>query len=208
MTRLLQPRFHFICLFILIQGFAGSLAAQSWDLVREQNGIKIYTREEAGKSLKAYKGTSIIRAPAEKVFALIEDVNHTEWWDPNLSEIKVLAYEKNRMAQYYLVFDSPWPVADRDLYVDVTVAIDRLKGIYSITAVPFAGIMPEHEDRVRIRDYRQTWTVSSSGENSAQVILEGYVDPAGKIPVFLSDILTVQSPLNAIQGVKQRMENR
>jgi hypothetical protein len=208
MLILQQFRFHFVGLFLLTQALAGSLVAQSWNFVKEQDGIKIFTRQEAGKSLKAYKGTAVIHAPAEKVFALIEDVHHTDWWDPSLTQIKVLAYEKNKLAKYYLVYDSPWPVENRDLYVDVTVTIDRVKNVFTVTAISVAGAMPDHEGLVRIRDYRQSWTVSSAGENSANVVLEGYLDPAGNIPDWISNMLVNQSPLNAILGVKQRMEKK
>lgn len=208
MLILQQFRFPFIGLFFLTQALAGSLSAQSWDFVKEQDGIKIYTRHEAGKSLKAFKGTADIQAPAEKVFSLIEDVNHTEWWDPNLIQIKVLAYEKYKSAKYYLVYDSPWPVPNRDLYADVSVTIDRIKSIFTVTAVTVAAVMPEREGRVRIKNYRQTWTISSAGENSAHVVLEGFMDPAGNIPVWISNMLVIQSPLNAILGVRQRMEKK
>ena len=87
--------------------FSGSMAAQSWDFVKEKDGIKIYTHSEAGKSLKSYRGVSNIKAPAEKIFNLMEDINNTDWWDKNLTQIKVLHYEKNKRAKYYLVYDFP-----------------------------------------------------------------------------------------------------
>lgn len=203
-----QFRFDLLGLCFLTQVLSGPLVAQSWDLVKEQDGINIYTRQEAGKSLKTYRATTVIRAPAEKVFTLIEDVNHTEWWDPNLSQIKVLAYEKNKLARYYLVYDSPWPVENRDLCVDVTVSIDPVRSIYTVSAVPLTGVIPEREDRVRIRDYRQTWTVSSAGVNVANVVLEGYMDPAGNIPDWISNMLVIGSPINTIGGLRRRLENR
>ena len=201
-------RLHFFCLIFFILVPPGSLVAQSWDLVKEQDGIKIYTRQEDGKSLKSYKGTAIIKAPAEKVFTLIEDVHHTEWWDPNLSQIKVLAYEKNKRAQYYLVYNSPWPVENRDLCAEVTVTIDPGKSVFTVSAVPVTGVIPEQEDKVRIKDYRQTWTISSAGKDLAQVDLEGYVDLAGNIPVWISNMLVTESPINAISGIRRRMEHR
>ncbi|MFH0761341.1 MAG: START domain-containing protein [Bacteroidota bacterium] len=200
-------RFHFIHLFVLTWVLSGSLAAQSWNFIREQDGIKIYTRQEAGKSLRAFKGTAIINAPAEKVFTLIEDVNHTAWWDKNLTQIKVLAYEKNKRARYYLVYDTPWPVANRDLCVEVTVSMDPEKRIYAVVAASLTGVIPEQKNLVRIKDYRQTWTVSSAGENSSNVVLEGYLDPVGHIPVWISNMLIIQTPFNSILGVRQQMLN-
>ena len=184
------------------------MAAQSWDLVKEKNGIKIYTRKEAGKSLKSYKGVTDINAPAEKVFALIEDVNNTDWWDKNLTQIKVLLYEKYKKAQYYLVYDLPWPVTDRDLCVDVTVTIDPATGVRRITAVPLPGVIPECHDKIRIQEYRQTWTVTPAGKELCHVELEGFVDPAGSIPDWISNMLIVDSPIKVISGVRERVEKK
>ncbi len=198
-------RFSLVIFSVLFLSCA--MMAQSWDFIKEKEGIKIYTRMEEGKSLKSYKGVTDIKAPAEKIFSLLENVNNTDWWDKNLNQIKVLLYEKNKRAQYYLVYDLPWPVTDRDLCVSVTVSIDPVTGVSRITAVPLPGGVPEHEDMIRIREYRQTWTVTPAGKDQAHVELEGYVDPAGNIPDWLSNMLIVDSPFKVISGVKKRMEN-
>ena len=164
------------------------VSAQSWEFIKEKDGIKIYTRKEPLKTLKSYKGTADIKAPSEKVFALIEDVNNTDWWDKNLTQIRVLLYEKYKRAQYYLVYKLPWPVTDRDLCVDVTVTVDKSTGVGKITAVPLHGIIPDDPGKIRIHDYRQTWTVIPSGPALTHVVLEGYVDPAGTIPDWISKI--------------------
>jgi len=200
--------FYFILTLFLFLGFSFSMVAQSWDFIKEKDGIKIYTRKDTGNSLKSYKGVTDIHAPAEKVFALLEDVNHTDWWDKSLNQIKVLLYEKYKRAQYYLVYDLPWPVTDRDLCVDVTVTTDPATGVGTISAVPLPGCVPERQDMIRIKDYHQTWTVSPAGKDMAHVVLEGFVDPAGEIPDWLCNLLIVDSPLKVISGVRQRMEKK
>jgi hypothetical protein len=201
-------QFRLPFMFFLIMVLSYSMAAQSWNFIKDKDGIKIYTRIEEGKSLKAYKGVTDISAPAEKVFSLLEDVNNTDWWDKNLTQIKVLLYEKYKRAQYYLVYDLPWPVTDRDLCVDVAVKFDPATGSGTIEAVPLPGVVPENSDMVRIREYRQTWTVKSAGKEKAHVVLEGYIDPAGSIPDWISNMLIVDSPLKIINGVKQRLEKK
>jgi hypothetical protein len=192
-------------LFIIILSHSEGFA-QPWNFVKEKDGIRIYTRVEAGKSLKSYKGVTDIHAPAAKVFALIEDVNHTDWWDKNLSQIRVLLYEKYKRAQYYLVYDLPWPVTDRDLCVNVTVTTDPVTGAGKIIAVPLPGLIPGQPDKIRIKEYRQTWSVEPAGCDMSHVVLEGYVDPAGSIPDWITNMLIVDSPFKIISGVKQRME--
>jgi len=198
--------FLIILLFFLTLVLSCSLTAQSWDFVKEKDGIRLYTRKEVGKSLKSYKGVTDIHAPAEKVFDLLEDVNHTEWWDKNLSQIKVLLYEKYKRAQYYLVYDLPWPVTDRDLFVNVTVSFDPLTREGTIKAVPLPGVVPEHSDMIRIIEYQQTWTVRAAGKEMTHVVLEGFVDPAGSIPDWLSNMLIVDSPYKVISEIKRRLE--
>jgi hypothetical protein len=201
-------RFRFFSLFFLVLAGAGQLPAQTWNFVKEEEGIRVYTRQEAGKSLRAYKGTADLNVPAVRVFSLIENVTATGWWDPNISNIKVLAYERNRNARLYLVFDSPWPVSDRDLYVDVTVTEDNEKGLFRITSVPPARALPAAGDLVRIRDYRQTWTITATGKNSCHIVLEGYVDPAGNIPDWVSNMLVNQSPVHAILGIRKGLDGK
>ena len=133
-------------------------------------------------------------------------MNNTDWWDKSLSQIKVLRYVKNKLAQYYLVYDLPWPVIDRDICVSVSDSIDYNTGIYKLKATPLTGIIAEQKDKIRIKDYYQTWTVKSIGKNLSLVDLEGYVDPAGSIPDWVFNMVIFNIPINSIEGVKHQME--
>ena len=196
---------HFILMFFLAPMLSCTMAGQSWDFIKEKNGIKIYTRIETGKSLKSYKGVTDINASAEKIFEVMEDINNTDWWDKSLTHIKVLLYEKSKRAQYYMVYDVPWPVIDRDLCVDVNITFDPETGERKIDAVALNGVIPERADMVRIKDYRQTWTILPAGKKMTHVVLEGYVDPAGTIPDWFANMLIIESPIKAISGLKKQM---
>ena len=204
----MRPARHILFLILLMLTFSLPGISQSWDFAKEKDGIKLYTRKDPGKPIKAYKGDCIIHAPAEKIFTMLEDVNHTEWWDKNLSQIKVLLYEKNKRARYYLVYDLSWPVTDRDLCVEAITTIDPETGISKITAYPIPGLVPENKEMIRIKDYHQTWTVKPIGIDLTYVELEGYADPSGSIPDWLANMLIVDSPYKVISNVKQRMEKK
>lgn len=200
--------YKFLCILIYLftPALSCSLEAQSWNFIKEKDGIKIYTQKENGKSLKSFRGVADINAPAEKVFALMEDINNTDWWDKNLTRIKVLLYEKNKRAQYYLVYDVPWPIIDRDLCVDVSITNNPVTGERRITAISLNGVVPERNDMVRIKDYRQTWVVIPAGKEMTHVELEGFVDPAGNIPDWISNMTIVESPYKAINGIREQMK--
>ena len=198
----------FIFWFFSILMFSCSIKAQSWNFIKEKEGIKIYARQEAGKVLKSFKGVADINAPAEKIFAMMEDINDTKWWDKSLTHIKVLLYEKNKRAMYYMVYELPWPLIDRDLCVDVTIKSDVVTGEYKITAVSVPGVIPERSNMVRIKDYMQIWTITPVSKDISQVELEGFIDPAGSVPDWISNMLIVDSPLNSLMGVRKQMAKK
>jgi hypothetical protein len=191
-------------IFILLL-LSCQMKAQSWNFIKEKDSIKIYTRVEAGKSLKSYRAVTSINAPVEKIFAVMEDINNTDWWDKNLTQIKVLLYEKNKRARYYLVYELPWPVTDRDLCVDVTITINKVTDERIIDAVALNGVVPEHSDLIRIKEYRQTWTIRPLGKERTNVVLEGYIDPAGSVPDWISNMLLTDTPYKAISGLRDKL---
>jgi len=200
--------FRFIGMFFMALVVSCRVSAQSWDFVKEKDGIKIYTCKDAGNSLKSYKGVTDIHAPAEKVFSMIEDVNHTEWWDKSVSRIKVLHYEKYKLAQYYMIYDLPWPVTDRDLYVNVVSTFDPVTGEGQVKATPLKGNYPTSHNMVSMKDYRQTWTIKSAGQTLCHVTLEGFVDPGGSIPDWICNMVIVDSPIKAITELKLGLEKK
>ncbi|MCX6304689.1 MAG: START domain-containing protein [Bacteroidetes bacterium] len=208
-TILMVPKsFSLICFMFFILVMSDRVVAQAWTFVKEKDGIRIYTKKEPGSSIKSFKGVADIHAPAEKVYNLIGNVKNLDWWDKNLKQIKVLYYEKEKRSQYYLVYDSPWPVTDRDLCVDATINTDPVTGIRTIRAVPLLNVVPENPACVRIKDYKQSWVLEPTGKDVVHVVLEGYVDPGGNVPDWIYNMVITDTPLKIIRGVKQRLEKQ
>lgn len=185
--------------------FTCSLFSQNWEFVKEKEGIKLYSKLETGRNKKIFKGVTEISVSAEKVFSVLEDVNHTEWWDENISQIKVLQYEKNKKAQYHLVYDMPWPFKDRDLTVDVTSTVNKTSGEFRLVGLPSKGTFAKNKDMIRIKDYRQVWTVKPQ-KNRAHVELEFFLDPDEKLPDWLLNMVLIDSPINTIKSLKRFVE--
>ena len=182
------------------------LSAQSWTFVKEENGIKVFTRKEAGNSLKSFKGITDVKSSMDKVCNLIGNVKNHDWWDENVKEIKVLAYEKDKYFRYYLVYKVPWPLTDRDLCVETRVTIDPVTGKRVLMATPLTDVVPETSDRIRIKNYWQKWTIQPMENGLIRLTLEGYVDPAGSIPSWLYNMVIVETPLKVIRRVKMFVE--
>jgi hypothetical protein len=192
-----------IPLFILVS--CRTLSAQAWNFIKEKDGIKIYTRTEPNSSLKSFKGVMDVHSTMEKVSSLVGNVNNHDWWDENLKEIKVLQYIPDKRFEYYLVYNVPWPLWDRDLCVESTVSVDPVTGIKVIYAKPLPNLVPEKPDLVRIKNYWQKWTIEPMGNGIIHITLEGFVDPGGNVPSWLYNMVITDAPLKVMRGVKQRV---
>ena len=197
-------RILFLSVFLFFSG--RDVCGQPWEFIKEKDGIRIYTRKEANSSLKSYKGEAYLHTKLEKVYELIGNPKNVDWWADDISEIKILLYEKGKHVQYYLVYDVSWPITDRDLAVDAFITTDPVTGVRIVEARPLANVVPERKDRVRIKKYWQNWTITPMPDGTIHVVLEGFVDPEGSIPAWLYNMVITDTPLKVITSVKTHTE--
>lgn len=182
------------------------LLSQSWNLVKEKDGIKVYTSLEPGTSFKSFKGETEFRADADKVMDLLGNVKNFDWWDDNISEIRVLGIEEGKFIKYYLVYRVPWPLYDRDLCVEATISYDDKTGAKTVFARPMEFDIPEYPNRVRIKSYWQKWTVLPLQNGMIRLTVEGFVDPGGIVPSWIYNMVITETPLKVIRDVRRHAE--
>ena len=183
---------------------ATGLRGQSWNYVKEENGIKLFTRDELNSSLNSFRGEVIFKASIEKVNLLVGNANNLDWWDKNISYIKVLEFEKDKYIRYYIIFDVSWPLSSRDLALDARISTDPVTGIRTVMAKPLLNVVPEKEDLVRIKKYWQKWTVQPLDKGFVKVTLEGFVDPNGDVPSWIYNMVVTETPLRALESLRTR----
>ena len=182
-----------------------ALYSQPWNFVKEKDGIKIYTRLEGKNSLKSFKGETTFNAAFEKVCSMLGNARNDDWWDKNISDIKVLAFEENSFIQYYLIYNMPWPITNRDLVADTRITSDPLTGVRTFSAGPLANVVPEKQDLVRINKYHQKWTVQPLENGNVHVMLEGFIDPGGNVPAWVYNLIVPETPFKAIHSLRERV---
>jgi hypothetical protein len=186
--------------------FMGNVSAQTWSFIKERDGIKIYTRSEENTALKSFKGETYLKTDMAEISKVIGKIESFDWWDDDISEIKVLDYEEEKHIRYYLVYDVQWPFSDRDLCVEALITNDPITGRRVVRATPLFGVIPEKPDLVRIKNYWQQWTMDPAGNGMIHLTLEGSVDPGGIIPDWLINMVITDTPLNIMRKVREQVE--
>jgi hypothetical protein len=200
---------HFYWVFLFLPVFlvivAEDLCGQSWNFIKEKDGIKIFTSTVLNSSLKSFKGETTFRAKMDKVGLLLGNTKNLDWWDKDISEIKVLASEENKSIQLYLVYDLPWPLTNRDLVILSQISTDPLTGEKTVFSTPLSNVVPEKPNLVRIRKFWQKWTIQSLEKGYVHVILEGFIEPGGNIPPWLYNLRITETPLKVIRSLRERV---
>ena len=185
--------------------FTGILSGQAWNFIKERDGIKIYTRNEEDNPVKSFRGEMDLVASMEQISKIIGSIESFDWWADDISEIKVLDYSREKYIKYYLVYDVPWPLEDRDLCVETLITNDTIKGTRLVKATPLVGVIPEKPDKVRIKNYWQSWTIEPAGAGILHLTLEGSVDPGGSIPAWIINMVIADTPLSIMRQVKEQV---
>jgi hypothetical protein len=103
------------------------------------------------------------------------------------------------------VYDSPWPVSDRDLCVEAVITDDPETGIRLFNAKSVPEAMPEEEDLVRIVHYWQKWIIQPRENGKLLLTVEGYADPAGDVPAWLANMVITDTPLNMLKAIRENL---
>jgi hypothetical protein len=191
---------------LILSLISSRISAQEWKFVKERDGIKIYTRSDENSEVKSFKGVADFQTTMEKMSRLIGRIESFEWWDEDVSEIKVLDYKEEEYIKYYVVYDVPWPLTDRDLCVQAIITNDPLTGKRLVRATTLEGAVPEKPDKVRIKKYWQQWSMEPLGNGLVHVVLEGTVDPAGHIPTWIVNMVITDTPLNIMTKARNVVE--
>ncbi len=192
--------------FVVLILTAGRSNSQTWNLVREKEGISVYTTTSGNGSLKTFKGIADVHSSAEKVYALLGTAKNNDDWDKSIKEFRVLSEKKDKSFSYYLIYSIPWPLQNRDLCVEVNITHDSVNGAITIYARSNPRLVPESSSMVRIRNYWQKWVIQPLGKNDVRLTLEGYADPSGSIPSWLYNMVITDTPIKLISEVRQRVQ--
>jgi hypothetical protein len=182
---------------------ATSLSAQPWKLVKEKDGIKVYTRNEPSSDLKSFKGEADFNTDMKKLCSRIGNLDNLDWWDDDVKELNILHHERDKLIQYYFIYDSPWPFTDRDLCVEANIIKDTDAGLLIVHAVPYLCGPAEKKEIVRIKNYWQQWTMQDMGNGIFHVTLEGFLDPGGNIPPWLYNMVITDTPVKIIRNLRE-----
>jgi len=167
-------------------------AQENWELRRNENGITIYSRRHNNlvelHLLCEFDGT-----PTQLINELYDIPNYTSWVYGN-KRTGIIKKINDHDIIYFTETHLPWPIADRDLVIELTEVPATTTNPLTIIAKSIEGILPPKPHFIRIPYSVATWHLTPAPGNKLKVDYTFSIDPGGIIPVWLANLTIATGP--------------
>jgi hypothetical protein len=163
-----------------------SMAASEWRKVLDENGVKGYARSVPGSDILEFRSTLVIPARIELIAEILRDVQGLKRGSSRCREVRILEMRDRNHYTFYVAYDLPVPMDDRDVVIRVSTTYDLALGraVCELAAVD-SPLMPPRQGYRRIKDLRAQFVFEYLGREKTGIVYTSRTDPGGHIPDFL-----------------------
>jgi len=195
-----------ILLMCQILSFSPSLIA--WELVKEQEGISVYTKDVEDSPLKAFRAVTTVDSTLTALVALLEDTQAGPDWLYSCLSLKRVHSDSPTQAYNYTINDLPWPVQDRDAIIYSELKQDPQTQTVRITMKGLPHYLPEKNDYVRVPYLTGEWAIVPIKNQTMEISYTAHIEPGGNIPDWLVNTLLVDTPLKTFIQMKKLLPQK
>lgn len=190
---------------VLLLGF-NVKAQEPWKLVKQKDGIDVFTRKNPEIDFKEFRAVMQIQASIEDFLAVMYDVASLPDWGHNIIESRLLSRPDPSRQTYYAVADAPWPYKDRDAVYSNVISWDEITGtlIVSIELLD----RTENSEGIYVRmDGKGFWQANKMADGKIEIIFQMQVDPGGAIKPWIANLFATDAPYYTMKGIRKALSN-
>ena len=168
----------------------------SWELVAEKDGFVTKRMAVEGSTVMAFRGETVVDVPVSKILTVFLDSERRKDWVDRFDSTEDVEVVSDLDRVYWIRFELPFPLSDRDYLLRATGDIDADKKVFvaNIRSV-------SHPDRgvndccVRAEAYRTYYRFQAiPGQNKTKIEVEVHTDPKGMLPGWLVNMVQEDWP--------------
>ena len=186
-----------IALIVVFSLFLTSFMAKgqdAWELRRDENGIKIYSRRpNGGKLVELRLLTQFNATPDQLINALLNIQNYPNWIYGS-KRAGIIKKINDHDIIYFTEAHLPWPIQDRDLVTELTITPATTVAPLTVQAKSVQGILPPKPHFIRVPYSLATWHITPEGTSKVNIDYTFSIDPGGSIPGWLVNMTIAGGP--------------
>lgn len=187
----------------LLYGVLSLQAQQDWELQKNQNDIKVYTRTIPGSDFKEIKVNTHFNHSLSEIVGLLTDMSAHKKWIYNCKESRRLKEVGTNELYYYMELKVPWPASNRDGVVCFKFSQDKETKIVTVSTQALTGILPDIRGIVRVKKLVASWTFVPQPDGTIAAEYQVNTDPGGSVPVWIVNLFAVTGPYESVTKMKK-----
>jgi hypothetical protein len=192
-------------LFILM--FQNVLAQEDWEMVKEEDGIKVYTKPVSTSDFKAFKATMTIDESIQSFLSVLYDIEGLTSWGYKLEDASLLKKSGDSLQIYYAEAKVPFPYKNRDGVYANTFKWDANAKILHVEIKLLDKYIAEKEGLVRLTG-KGYWKAKVLSSGKLEIVFEMEVDPGGGIPAWMANMFADDSPYYTMLELQKVVKNK
>ena len=189
-----------ICVFFSISH--QSYAQDSWEIDKDKDGIKVYTKAEEGSDFKSFKAVVNLPATTDEILKILQNADgYSEWY--GFTKTSILLKQEKGVQYNYVETEFPWPYRNRDMVYKMS--IDTLnQEMIKISLKGIPDYIPVKKGKVRM-DKAEGYILLQPSVDSTEVIYVFHSEPGNKIPSWLANNSISELPFKTLSGLRKML---
>ena len=181
-----------------------TLPMNEWVYEREKKGIKVFTKKSKWGRLRDSKAQMVVPTSVDEVVKFLTDFDNYPNWFPRCKKARVVARLNDNEFIAYLLFNAPWPVADRDCVIRVKVEKDAKTNAVTITQTSEPKCVARQDECFRIEQLVSIWKMVPK-DGGTEITNEYASNPGGNIPDWLINTQSVDNPMVTFENLQGKV---
>ncbi len=192
---------------VLLCGAWDVQAQDKWELMKNSDGIRIYTRMVAGSEIKELKADFEAKGSISQLAALLLDVPGQKDWVYSTKISTVVKIIGEGELIYYSEKSMPWPVTNRDMVMHVKLVQDPVKRILTMNAWAENNVIPVKKGLVRVQSSQVAWRVTTTEHNLLKIEYYAKADPGGAVPAWVTNMFLAKGPYETFLKLRNKLQD-
>ncbi len=208
----MMKRTKWVSLILILMGASNinfCFSQTEWTLKKDKDGIKVYTGKLTDSKFNAIKVSCNLNAKLSSLASILLQPSLQPEWVTATKTSKLLKQLAPHHIYYYNIATLPWPLANRDMVIDLIIVQDSVTKKMTITANTIDNVLPAMKGLERIPFTHATWEVTPIAPNQIHVEYFLKINPGGGVPSWIVNMFIAKAPFESFENLTRIIqENR
>lgn len=177
-----------------------------WQLVKDKDGIKVYTADSKTAALKLIRVTAEFEGTPERLWAIVQDVDKQREWVYGTKSSYLIKRTSHAELLYYVETELPWPASNRDIPIRMKMSENRASQTLTINTIGLPKAIPVNDGKVRVPHLTARWEVKAVSKDKIKVDYFLDLNPGGAIPAWIANLFVTKGPFETFANLRELLK--